>query len=562
MNLEPVRQKVKNMSKIKISIVVVSASIAILLLSCGSSSDRYRRDGATVAESPKKAEMERFQLSAPPMPAAVPSFTRDQRYNPNFNTEAYSKIDENEFLSPEKSPLSTFSADVDTASYSNVRRFLNDGTLPPQDAVRIEEMINYFRYDYAAPAGDAPFATSVELAASPWNPKNRILRIGIAGKNINAKELPPRNIVFLIDVSGSMFSEDKLPLLKRSIKLLVNQLNEKDTVSIAVYAGASGLALPPTSGADKSRIISSLDELDAGGSTNGGEGIQLAYRVARERFQKGGINRVILATDGDFNVGTTDEGSLIRLIEKERESGIFLTVIGFGSGNLKDATMEKLADKGNGNYAYIDTIAEANKVLVEEAGSTLVTIAKDVKFQVEFNPRRVASYRLIGYENRIMKAEDFNDDTKDAGEIGAGHMVTALYEIVPVGGASGAGSVDPLKYQSAAPTPAADTEEIATVKIRYKKPDGIKSELLSFPVMSADKKFEDASADFRFASSVAAFGMLLRDSKFKGNATYDLAYRIADGAKGSDRLGYRSEFLKLIRQAQKLRPSSVKENGD
>jgi len=535
----------------RFALVSLFAPAALFVISCSTELQQrpsyplQRNGNAKQKMSGAPAPMDHEETGAPP-PEAL--------QEPEFNTEAYDRIYENEFLSAAKEPLSTFSADVDTASYSNLRRFLNDGSLPPKDAIRIEEMINYFRYRYPEPSGDAPFSVTTEVAQSPWSPKNKLLRIGIQGKRIDDGKLPPRNLVFLLDVSGSMESPDKLPLLKKGFKMLSEQLTEKDHVAIVVYAGASGLVLPPTSGAHKNRILEALGSLSAGGSTNGGEGIELAYKIARRNFNTEGINRVILATDGDFNVGTTNQGDLIRLIEKERESGIFLTVLGFGKGNLKDSTMEKLADKGNGNYAYIDSALEAKKVLVTEAGSTLVTIAKDVKFQIEFNPRLVSSYRLIGYENRVLRNEDFNDDTKDAGEIGAGHSVTALYEITPAGADQNGDGIDPLKYSTEhVPTEAASLHEIATVKIRYKEPSGIKSRLLSFVVNDASTPFKQASEDMRFASSVASFGMVLRDSKFKGDATFDTVLAIAETAKGEDRFGYRSEFLRLVRLAKTVR---------
>ncbi|MBW2523508.1 MAG: VWA domain-containing protein [Deltaproteobacteria bacterium] len=475
-----------------------------------------------------------------------------------MNTEAYDHIAENDFFRAADRPLSTFSIDVDTASYSNVRRFLRDGSLPPPDAVRIEELINYFPYDYPDPAGAEPFAAAAEVIGCPWAPRHRLLRIGLQGKRMHAAETPPRNLVFLLDVSGSMEDPRKLPLLRSAFTLLTEQLRPSDTVAIVVYAGASGLVLPPTAGSDRATIIGALQRLQAGGSTNGGEGIQLAYQMARKSFKPGGINRVILATDGDFNVGVTSQGDLIRLIEQERETGVFLTVLGLGTGNLKDSTMEKLADKGNGNYAYLDTLSEARKVLVEQAGSTLVTIAKDVKIQVEFNPATVEGYRLVGYENRLMRSEDFNDDEKDAGEIGAGHSVTALYEVVPAGvPLPQAGSVDPLKYQQPATvSPAAASGELGTIKVRYKEPAGTTSKLSTFAVSDRGTTFEAATADARFAAAVAAFGMLLRDSKHKGGATFAMARDVASSALGTDANGYRRELVALIDRAHRLKPDA------
>jgi Ca-activated chloride channel family protein len=470
-----------------------------------------------------------------------------------FVTEGYDSLTENEFLASKENPLSTFSIDVDTASYSNIRRFLTQGSLPPKGAVRIEEMVNYFSYAYAQPKGEDPFAVHLEVAECPWNSKHRLARIGIKGREIAPAKRPAGNFVFLIDVSGSMDCPNKLPLLRRAFKLLVEQLNEKDRIAIAVYAGSSGLVLPSTSCKDKPKILEAIDRLQAGGCTNGGEGIQLAYKIATANFIKGGVNRVILATDGDFNVGTTDQDALVRLIEEKAKSGVFLSVLGFGMGNLKDTTMVKLADKGNGNYGYIDNFNEARKLFVEQLNGTLVTIAKDVKIQVEFNPARVGAYRLVGYEKRMLKKEDFNDDKKDAGEIGAGHTITAFYEIVPAGEKIDLPGVDPLKYQrTVKPAEENASDEMLTVKLRYKQPDGDKSKLLEFPVKDDGRRYAQASEDFKFAASVATFGMILRDSKFKGNASYDAVLELADESKGVDKDGYRAEFITLVRTAKSL----------
>jgi len=470
-----------------------------------------------------------------------------------FDTETYDRIDENPFRSVWRTPLSTFSIDVDTASYANVRRFLNRGELPPKDAVRIEEFVNYFSYDYAPPTDDVPFSTHVEVAGCPWSEKHRLVRIGIKGREIAQVERPAANLVFLLDVSGSMDEPNKLPLVKAAMKMLVQNLAARDHVAIVVYAGASGLVLPSTSCANKHAIVDALGQLAAGGSTNGGEGIQLAYRVAAENFVRDGVNRVILCTDGDFNIGVTSQGELTRLIEEKAASGVFLTVLGFGMGNYKDSTLEKLADCGNGNYGYVDTIHEARKMLVEQLSGTLVTIAKDVKIQVEFNPARVGAYRLIGYENRILAAKDFDDDKKDAGEIGAGHTVTALYELVPAKRKPEAAEPEPLRYQTAASlTKAARSDEIFTLKLRYKQPDGKKSELLALPVADSGRPLADASQDFRFAAAVAGFGMLLRDSPHKGNASYDMVVELARSATGDDPNGYRTELLRLVKLAKAL----------
>jgi len=477
-----------------------------------------------------------------------------QRARTPFHTEAYDRIDDNPFLDVGQNPLSTFSIDVDTASYANVRRFIAQSMLPPKDAVRIEEMVNYFDYDYPAPPEGQPFSVNVEIADAPWKPEHRLMRIGLKGTPLSLDDRPRLNLVFLLDVSGSMEPPDKLPLLKQAMRLLVDELTENDQVAIVVYAGASGMVLPRTSGDQKGVILDALDRLQAGGSTNGGSGIQLAYDHAVAHFIPGGTNRVVLATDGDFNVGVTSQGELTRLIEERAESGVFLSVLGFGMGNYKDSTLEKLADRGNGNYAYIDSLSEARKVLVEEMGSTLVTIAKDVKIQIEFNPAEVESYRLIGYENRVLRAEDFNDDEKDAGEIGAGHTVTALYEIVPKGAPSGTPSVDPLKYQRPlAPAEEASTGELLTVKLRYKEPDGETSKLLERSVRDDGTRYASATQDFKFAAAVASFGMILRDSPHKGNATLDSVLELAREGVGADRHGYRAELLELARRAKSLR---------
>jgi len=484
--------------------------------------------------------------------AMAPAEAESWRYNDDFNTEEYGRIAENPFLAVADHPLSTFGIDVDRASYANVRRFIESGQRPPRDAVRIEELVNYFSYDDPAPAGLAPFAIATEVASCPWNEDHMLMRIGLRGRSIDVKDLPANNLVFLLDVSGSMQSPDKLPLLKRSMQLLVDQLRSDDTIAIVVYAGSAGLALPPTPGTDKATIRAAIDRLEAGGSTAGGEGIILAYDTAREHFVRGGNNRVILATDGDFNVGITSDGELERLIEARRKTGIFLTVLGFGTGNIKDSKMELLADRGNGNYSYIDSIDEARKVLVHEMGGTLFTIAKDVKLQLEFNPARVAAYRLIGYENRMLRSEDFNDDRKDAGDMGAGHSVTALYELVPTGKPIPAAGVDPLKYQTTRATDAAKSSEIATVKIRYKEPDGETSRLIARPVETAERSFALASNDFRFAAAVAQFGLVLRDSEWKGDATLDDAIETAEGALGQDTEGYRAGFVELARSAKRV----------
>ncbi|MBN2474291.1 MAG: von Willebrand factor type A domain-containing protein [Pirellulales bacterium] len=474
---------------------------------------------------------------------------------PGKGGDQYDRLVENPFRLVKDHPLSTFSIDVDTASYANVRRFLlGEGRLPPPDAVRIEELVNYFKYDYAGPEDDVPFAAHIEAAACPWTEGHRLVRVGLKGKEVGNEERPESNLVFLLDVSGSMNSPDKLPLLKAGMKLLVEQMRPNDRVAIVVYASAEGLALPSTPGSEREEISAALESLRAGGSTAGGAGIELAYRVAQENFIAGGVNRVLLCTDGDFNVGTTSTGDLVRMVEQRAKQGVFLSVLGFGRGNLNDAMMENISNKGNGNYAYIDGITEAHKVLVEQMGGTLVTIAKDVKIQIEFNPARVAAYRLIGYENRILAAEDFNDDKKDAGEIGAGHTVTALYEVVPAGMEVEVPGVDPLKYQ----TPAAPKDdgatggELLTLKLRYKQPEADTSRLLEFPLVDQGTRFGQASPDLQFAAAVASFGMLLRDSPHKGTATYEAVREIATASKGADASGYRAEFLQMVGRAKEL----------
>jgi len=473
----------------------------------------------------------------------------------DFNTESYDKISENPFLRVTDNPLSTFSIDVDAASYSNIRRFLNNGELPPAGAVRIEEMINYFHYEYPQPNGDDPFSVNTEISDCPWNKDHKLVLVGLQGKQIPVQNLPPSNLVFLIDVSGSMMTENKLPLVKASMKLLVDQLRQDDKVAIVVYAGAAGLVLPSTNGSDKIKIKDAIEALEAGGSTAGGAGIKLAYKTATENFVKGGNNRVILCTDGDFNVGASSDDEMERLIENEKKSGVFLTALGYGMGNYKDSKMQKLADKGNGNHAYIDGMNEAKKVLVNEFGGTLFTIAKDVKLQIEFNPAKVQGYRLIGYENRLLNKEDFNDDKKDAGELGSGHAVTALYEVIPVGiKDSFMKKVDALKYQksNADFSRASTTGEIMNIKLRYKQPGGDVSNLIEHPVFDTKSMLASTSNNFRFASAVAEFGMLLRQSEYKSNSSFGNVISLAKNATGKDEEGYRSDFIKLVSNAQSI----------
>ena len=470
-----------------------------------------------------------------------------------MNTEDYDNIVENKFLSATQNPLSTFSIDVDEAAYSNVRRYLQNGTIPPAGAVRIEEMINYFDYDYVKPANGEPFTVNTEIAECPWNPQHKLVHIGLQGKEIPVDNLPPSNMVFLVDVSGSMDEANKLPLVQASMNMLVDQLREKDKVAIVVYAGSAGLVLPSTSGANKVKIKEAIDNLQAGGSTAGGEGIKLAYKTAKENFLKNGNNRIILATDGDFNVGASSDDDLVRMIEEERKSGVFLSVLGYGMGNYKDNKMQQLADKGNGNHSYIDNINEARKVLVNEFGSTLFTIAKDVKIQIEFNPAKVQAYRLVGYENRMLASEDFNDDNKDAGELGSGHTVTALYEVITVGVKDDfTKSVDPLKYQTNERKIVSSTDEIMVIKLRYKKPDENISQLITHPVMDNHTTLVNTSNNFRFSAAVAAFGLLLRSSEYKQQASYSQVVSMAKGARGLDDNGYRAEFIRLVQAATSL----------
>ncbi len=475
------------------------------------------------------------------------------------NTESYDKIVDNDYLGAVDHPLSTFSIDVDTASYANMRRHLNNGRRPPRDAVRIEEMVNYFPYDYQAPKDEKPFATTMEVAAAPWHPQHRLVRIGLKGREIPDADRPALNLVFLLDVSGSMNEPNKLPLVKESMRLLVEKLKPTDRVAIVVYAGSSGLALPSTTVENKREILAAIDELRPGGSTNGAMGIHLAYDIAKANFIKEGANRVVLCTDGDFNVGVTSQGDLVRLVEDKARSGVFLTALGFGMGNYKDSTLEKLADKGNGNYGYVDNPAEARKLLADQLSGTLVTIAKDVKIQVEFNPARVKAYRLIGYENRMLKKEDFNNDRIDAGEIGAGHTVTALYEVVPVDVDSPVAmpTVDALKYRAPVETGVAakgrDSAELLTLKLRYKTPAGDVSNKLEFPLIDRGAAFADASPDFKFAAAVAGFGMVLRESPHKGTASFEAVLGWAESGMDRDAGGYRVEFLSLVRKARDIR---------
>ncbi len=545
------------MKKISVGLFIFS----LLVSACGSkesstSSNANRASGNYDAEYGKQSPTSANSMTASNMSvtSATPAMdAKSENYDEGVAAnERYAQITENPFLETSRAPLSTFSIDVDTAAYANVRRYLNDGQMPPKDAVRIEELVNYFEYDYPQPIGDQPFSVNTESATAPWNAKHKIVSIGLQGKKVSLDDVPPSNLVFLLDVSGSMDDARKLPLLKDSLKILTNQLTAKDRVAIVVYAGASGLVLPSTN--NRNEILNALDDLNAGGSTNGGQGIQLAYKVALDNFIQGGNNRVILATDGDFNVGLQSDDALVSLIEAKRRTGISLSVLGFGTGNTNDSMMEKLADKGNGNYAYIDSREEARKALGEQVAGTLFTIAKDVKIQVEFNPAKVAGYRLIGYENRLMANKDFNDDTKDAGEIGAGHSVTALYEIVPAGQAIENDGIE-LKYSQVAPSESNFNDELLTVKLRYKEPNGSQSKLLTQGLLDRGNSIENASDNLRFASAVAEFGMLLRGSRYKGAANFNSVTDRAQNALGSDLKNYRSDFLDLVRKGSRLRNS-------
>ena len=490
------------------------------------------------------------------VPKPVASLQMDEpepELRPPLDREQYELIEENPFRLAAAEPLSTFSIDVDTAGYANVRRMIRQGKRPPVDAVRIEEMVNYFRYSYPEPDGAEPFSVSAEVAGCPWREEHRLVRIGLKAQDVDWRDRPASNLVFLLDVSGSMNSPDKLPLVKKAIKMLVETLDGYDRVAVVAYAGAAGLVLDSTACDHGPTILEALERLSAGGSTAGGEGIRLAYEVAERNFIEGGLNRVILCTDGDFNVGITDQGALVRLVQEKAKSGVFLTVLGFGMGNLQDSTLEKLADRGNGNYGYIDSELEARKLLVNEAGGTMITVAKDVKIQVEFNPARVHAYRLIGYENRLLANQDFADDTKDAGEIGAGHTVTALYEVVPAGVDLEVPGTEPLRYRRPAELAAAAASgELLFVKLRYKLPEADDSTLVTLPVTDEGLAFAAASDDLHLAAGVAAFGMLLRDSRYKGEASFDLVSDLTLRGGAYDPNGYRAELIELVAAAREL----------
>ncbi len=491
----------------------------------------------------------KMKMSAAPHVLAAPSGEGIYQPLPSHNTESYTPVKEHVFINAHNDPLSTFSIDVDTASYANVRRFINGGTLPPVGAVRIEEMVNYFSYDYPQPK-NGPFALTAELGPAPWNTSHQLVKIGVQAKTIDAKELPPSNLVFLIDVSGSMNQANKLPLLKQSMLMLVDELTANDRVSIVVYAGADRVILEPTSGEKKSEIREAINALTSGGSTHGSSGIITAYKLAEQALMPKGNNRVILASDGDFNVGTTSRGELEKLITQKRKTGVFLTVLGFGMGNYHDDTMEILADSGNGNYGYIDSLLEAKKMLIKERASTLFALAEDVKIQVEFNPAKVGAYRLIGYENRILADEDFKDDKKDAGEIGLGHAVTALYEIIPAGSPD-IPEVDELKYRKVQSLDSVSSE-VMTLKLRYKPLGKETSQLQTLAVQNSNSTLQNTSDDFRFASSVAGFGMLLKESSYIEELNFADLIQLAKGSKGRDDDGYRAEFIRLLEMAELL----------
>lgn len=503
------------------------------------------------------AELREHKAIVAEVPVAKPFIMAESpRYDRQRNEE-YSQFTENKFKMAREEPLSTFSVDVDAASYSNMRRFINRGELPYKDAVRIEELINYFSYDYAEPTGEDPVRIATEVGSCPWNSQNRLVKVGLKAKSLASDNLPASNFVFLIDVSGSMSGPTRLDLVKSSLKLLVNNLRKKDRVAIVVYASSTGEVLPSTSGENKQKIKEALNNLSAGGSTAGGAGIQLAYKIAKQNFIKGGNNRIILCTDGDFNVGVSSNEGLQRLIENERKTGVFLSILGYGMGNYKDSKMQTLAQAGNGNHAYIDNLQEANKVLVNEFGATMYTVAKDVKLQIEFNPNRVQAYRLVGYETRMLNKEDFNDDTKDAGEMGAGHTVTAFYEVVPVGVKMNMqGNVDPLKYQTEAKNPIQKRlgesmhPDLLTVKLRYKQPNGSTSKKIEVPLI--DSNTNEVSDDFRFAAAVAMFGQVMKGSEYKGEGTFDKAIELAQSGYGNDSQGYRREFVRLMETAKGL----------
>ncbi len=525
-------------------------SIVPLVLAEDDVNEAVVLDEISISNCKVKRDRSKYYKSGSCKPASGSTMSYDGGQTVDWNTESYDKINENIFKEVVNNPLSTFSVDVDRAAYANVRRFLNNNQQPYKDAVRIEEMINYFDYDYPQPKEGQPFSINVEMAKCPWNEEHELLHIGLQGDNMKNQEIPANNLVFLLDVSGSMGSANKLPLLKQAFKILVNNMREEDRIAIVVYAGAAGEVLPSTSGSKKANIIAALDNLNSGGSTAGGAGIKLAYKIAKQNFIEDGNNRIILATDGDFNVGASSNSEMVRLIEEKRDDGIFLTILGFGMGNYKDSKMETISNAGNGNYAYIDNILEAKKVFGKELWGTLYTIAKDVKFQIEFNPSQVKAYRLIGYENRILNKEDFNDDKKDAGDIGCGHTVTALYEIIPADSDENVSNVDKLEYQALKPV--STSKNLMTVKLRYKKPDEDISKLIVNKYKKNEIFRSKTTDNFIFSAAVAEFGMLLRDSKHKANSNFEQTLALAKAAKGADEYGYRNEFINLVQSAELL----------
>ncbi len=523
---------------------VLSLLFVVTFMAC---TERSQTDYKVVAPKPNKS------VQAPPPPPVVSQVPQEEI---EFNTEEYDLIRENDFRSAKDKPLSTFGIDVDNASYSNTRRFLTSGQMPPKDAVRIEEFVNYFNYDYKEPEDEHPFTVATEISECPWNTDHRLVHVGLKGKEVSKAEMPPSNLVFLIDVSGSMNQPNKLPLLKQSLRMLIKEIRNDDRMAMVVYAGASGVVLESVPGSQRRVMRNALSELKAGGGTAGAAGIQMAYGIAQKHFIKGGNNRVILATDGDFNVGVSSNSELIQIIERERRKGVYLSVLGFGTGNYKDAKMEQIANNGNGNYFYIDNIAEAKKVLVDEMTRTVYAIAKDVKLQVEFNPAHVKEYRLIGYENRLLKDEDFKNDAKDSGDLGAGHTVTAMYEVIPADSDESmvAADIDDLKYQDRNVKSSANNDpDLMTIKLRYKQPDSETSIPFELTARDNGMKLKDASDNFKFSASVAGFGMLLRDSKYKGGASFDSIEELALQGKGEDEKGYREEFIRLIDLARSFR---------
>ncbi len=534
----------------KYSFVAILVAIFFSLNSCSDTNrhanktekNAIREDVSATEEAPNSAQTTKdAKESAKPNKAD------------SIKVSDYKEIVENPFLNATQAPLSTFSIDVDNASYSQVRTYLNSGQMPPADAVRIEELINYFDYDYPQPKSEHPFSIIGEVGASPWNKENKIVHIGLQGKSLNYNELKPSNLVFLIDASGSMSDENKLPLVKKSLKLLLNELSDNDKISIVAYAGGAGLILSPTKATEKDKILDALNSLTSGGGTAGEQGIKLAYEIAEKNLIKNGNNRVILVTDGDFNVGVSSDAELVKLMTGYRQKDIYLTICGFGIGNYQDGKMEEISKAGSGNYFYIDGFEEAKKVFVKEMRANMFTIAKDVKIQVEFNPKKVKAYRLIGYENRVMPNEDFNNDLKDAGELGAGHSVTALYEIIPVGSSQNVASIDPLKYQTTKLSNEALGDEIVSVKFRYKPLKSDKSVLITTPIKDQNQQIENTSENFQFSAAVAGFGLILRNSAYKGTANYKEILALAKKSKGNDANGYRSEFIKLIETAELLK---------